>query len=624
MFSPGAIQRQRFQKVVLIFLFLFLSVALIITWNTPATGYEISIYRSTPLILWVSLIASVVAGITLVIVSIAKNELDQSTLWKIGFLLVFLSYTICLALFIIRGYYMWCMNGDPGSQIGWINETLSTGHTADGVIYPIIHIYLSEIVFLTDLNLVILHRIIPVIFAILFIVYNYVFAKTVFSNTAAALLVGLISCCIFSTDFCLNLIPNGLSSLLLPFALFVIFKYQYQRRWAWTVPLFILVILYPVFHPVPTMFIGLVLLTLWIPHIVSEIMRCIHERKITIPDFKGYRFKLILPFLAMFIWFIFWIASFRIWDHTLRSMYKTIFSESTSSEAVNILNTVSYAQGYGYSVIEVVVKQYGVVIVLFALSIPTVLLLLKNLYYDRHEKPILSLLGPFGVLSIVIPVLFLFDLPFNAFRFLHALMILMSILSAYTLYITLACVRGTTPLLRKTTFTSICTIVIISGLFIGGMLSLYPSPYLPGASYHNTHSDVAGMKYVFEHRDVTTMLSGISIAPGRFAAAFLAPEERVIQRLPTYLGDRDRVPWHFGYDTNSSLSLAYGEETDLVITLKDKLLYIDVFPGMAPDRFTNQDFERFKIDPGVGLIYSNGEFDFFKITTMLGGIFPLK
>jgi hypothetical protein len=93
MFSPSAIHRQRFQKVTLIFLFFLLSVALIITWNTPATGYESSIYRSTPLILWVSLIASVIVGITLVVVSIAKNELEQNSLWKIGFLLVFLSYT---------------------------------------------------------------------------------------------------------------------------------------------------------------------------------------------------------------------------------------------------------------------------------------------------------------------------------------------------------------------------------------------------------------------------------------------------------------------------------------------------------------------------------------------------
>jgi hypothetical protein len=616
MFSSGAIPRQRFQKVVLIFLFFLLSVALLITWNTPATGYESSIYWSTPLILWVSLIASVIAGIVLVVVSIAKNELDQNPLCKIGLLLVFLCYTICLALFIIRGYHMWCMTGDPASHIGWIKETINAGHTPGGVIYPIIHIYLSEIVFFTGLDLSVLHKLVPVIFSVLFILYMYAFAKTVFSNTAAALLVGIVSCSIFSTDFYLNLIPNGLSSLLLPLVLFVIFKYLYQRRLAWAVPLSILMILYPVFHPVPTMVIGLVFLTLWIPHTIPGVMRYVREREITLPDLKNYKLKPILPLLVMLTWFIFWISSFRIWDNTLRSIFQTIFSEGTPSEAMDLLDKVSYAQGYGYSVIEIGIRQYGVVMLLFALSVLAVLLILRNLYHGRYDKYPLALLGPFGVLSIVMPILFLFDLPFNAFRFLHALKLLMSVLSAYALYTILTYIRGTS-LPRRTTFAMVIVVVVISGLFMGGMLNLYPSPYNLGMSYHNTHSEAAGMEHVYDYRDVTTPLSGISVAPGRFADALLAPEERAIQRLPMYLEAEDKVPWHFGYDMDSSISSIYSRETDLVIVPKDKVIYVDLFPDMAQHRFTNQDFERLKIDPGVDFIYSNGEFDFFKITAML-------
>ena len=616
MFSPNAIQRQRFQKAVLNFLFLLLSVALIITWNTPATGYEASIYRSTPLILWVSLIASVIVGIALVVVAIAKDELDRSSFWKIGFLLVFLSYTVCLALFIIRSYYMWCMTGDPASHIGWIKETINTGHIAGGVIYPVIHIYVSEIVFFTGLDLSVLHKLVPVIFSVLFILYMYAFAKTVFSNTAAALLVGIVSCSIFSTDFYLNLIPNGLSSLLLPLVLFVIFKYLYQRRLAWAVPLSILMILYPVFHPVPTMVIGLVFLTLWIPHTIPGVMRYVREREITLSDLKNYKLKPILPLLVMLTWFIFWISLFRIWDNTLRSIFQTIFSEGTPSEAMDLLDKVSYAQGYGYSVIEIGIRQYGVVMLLFALSVLAVLLILRNLYHGRYDKYTLALLGPFGVLSIVMPILFLFDLPFNAFRFLHALKLLMSVLSAYALYTILTYIRGTS-LPRRTTFAMVIVVVVISGLFMGGMLNLYPSPYNLGMSYHNTHSEAAGMEYVYGHRDVTTPLSGITVAPGRFADALLTPEERSIQRLSRYLDDEDKAPWRFGYDMDSSISSIYSRETDLVIVPKDKVIYVDLFPDMAQHRFTSQDFERLKIDPGVDFIYSNGEFDFFKITAML-------
>jgi hypothetical protein len=177
-------------------------------------------------------------------------------------------------------------------------------------------------------------------------------------------------------------------------------------------------------------------------------------------------------------------------------------------------------------------------------------------------------------------------------------------------------IRGTS-LPRRTAITMTIVVMVISGLFMGGMLNLYPSPYNLGTSYHSTHAEVAGMEHVYDHRDVTTPLSGISVAPGRFAEALLAPEERTIQRLPRYLDDEDKAPWHFGYDMDSSISANYSRDTDLVIIPRDKVIYVDIFPDMAKHRFTNQDFERLKIDPGVDSIYSNGEFDFFKITAML-------
>ena len=192
----------------------------------------------------------------------------------------------------------------------------------------------------------------------------------------------------------------------------------------------------------------------------------------------------------------------------------------------------------------------------------------------------------------------------------------MMILSAYAIYRILISKRDT-PIQAGAIFAAIFAIVAISGLFLVGFLDLYPSPYNLGTSYHTTHSEVVGMEHVYDHRDVTVPLSGISVAPGRFADALLAPEERAIQRLPMYPDDEDKVPWHFGYDMTPSISSLYSRETDLVIIPKDKVIYVDIFPDMAQHRFTNQDFERLKIDPGVDSIYSNGEFDFFKITAML-------
>ena len=151
--------QERLWKGSLAFLFLLLSFALLITWNTAATGYESSIYRSTPLILWAGIVASVIAGTSIVVITITKKELKKHQLWKVGLLLICLSYTICLCLFIIRGYFMWCMSGDPASHIGWINEILFCGNIPSSLFYPITHIFLSEFYLISGLDLIFLHKI---------------------------------------------------------------------------------------------------------------------------------------------------------------------------------------------------------------------------------------------------------------------------------------------------------------------------------------------------------------------------------------------------------------------------------------------------------------------------------
>ena len=74
------------------------------------------------------MISSVIVGISIVILSLSSSGLGRSNLWKYGFLLILLCYAIGLGLFIIRGYYMWGIIGDPASHIGWTNDILQNGN----------------------------------------------------------------------------------------------------------------------------------------------------------------------------------------------------------------------------------------------------------------------------------------------------------------------------------------------------------------------------------------------------------------------------------------------------------------------------------------------------------------
>lgn len=616
MFSPRAIQRQRFQKVVLIFLFLLLSVALIITWNTPATGYESSIYRSTPLILWVSLIASVIAGIALVVVSIAKNELDQNPLWKIGFLLVFLCYTICLALFIIRGYYMWCMTGDPASHIGRIKETINAGHVPTSIIYPITHIYLSEFVFFTGLDLIVLHKIVPITFGLLCVLFMYVLAKALFSNHGGAVLAGVISCCL-TFGWYLNLVPNGLSNMVIPFALFLIVRFLQKRAWTWAILLSAIIILYPVFHVLTAVVLGLVLLTLWIPGKLVEVLQNLREKKVHILKYNSEDFRMVFPFLLLLSWFIFWISSFHVFGYTIKDIYNTVALEEKETQGAAFLDQISYAHNYGYGVIEQALKVYGVQAILILLSLLALLFLWREFTVRGHNKPLFSFYGPFFAILFMMGTLFIFNLPFGPFRFMIYISMLGTLFSAYFLSYFLVDRRSkSNSLLQRTGFKVSCVTAVITLLFLASMLTLYPSPYNLGMSHHTTQSEVMGMTFFYDHRDVGIPVTGITVAPGRFSHAFLTPEEQSVQRLPMYLEDQI-VPWHFGYDEYRTLSALYANEIDMIITQRDRLQYVDLFPDMAKLRFTEQDFERLDYDPGICFLYSNGGFDLRKVTTVV-------
>ena len=612
MVGSGELLNQSFQKIILIIEFLFLTLALIITWNVPTTGFESSIYNSTPLVLWVALISSMIAGITIIVVNVSNSDIYRSNLWKYGFLLIFFCYTICLGLFMIRGYYMWCIDGDPASHIGWTNEILQNGHIPSDLFYPITHIYLSEINLVTSLNLVFLHKIVPFFFGLLFVGFVYIFVRVVSSSEIEPIIAGIITCT-FITGWFLNLTPNLLANLFLPFALFLMFKYLKSGHSGWKVSFFIMLILYPVFHPLPAIFLGLILLTLWIPQKLLDLWKHLIDKKRDIRSHERMNMKLARPFLFLLTWFIFWYSLFYIWGYSVYQMYSRITTEEGASKFSNLASQVSNAQGYGYNVLEIFLKTYGHLLLLFILSLFTFLLLWKTVSRDQKQENIFSLYGPWGLLNIFIPALFLFNLTFAPLRFLFYQAILGIVFVAFLVSSMLIWGRE-----NKRRFisqlTSIIVIVLMAGLLISGLLNLYPSPYNLTKNYETTQSEVSGAMFFFEYRNISVPVSGIDLHLGRFADLLLTPGEKSKQYLgAAQLKNKGMAPWHFGYNQNSSIAFSYDVKTNLILKQSDRALYTDYFPDMAKYRLFPQDFDRLKNDPGASFLYSNGGYDILTI-----------
>ena len=598
---------QGFQKSILIILFLFLTFALIITWNTPSTGFESSIYNSTPLVLWIALISSEIAGVSIVILSISNSDFGRSNLWKYGFLLIFLCYAVGVGLFIIRGYFMWCIFGDPASHLGWTTETLQAGHIPQSIFYPILHIFLSEISLVTTLNPVFFHMILPFFFSLLCVVFFYIFVRILSSDHIIPIIAVIISCT-FAFGWYSEFTPNALANLFFPLALFLIFKYLKSNDFSWGILLCIVLILYPVFHPLPSVVLGLFLLTLWIPLKVHDVWDVISEKNINLLKIKRMNVKVVIPFLILLVWFIFWYSFYSIWGYTITEVYSKIRAEGGPSQLMSLEEQINYAQAYGYNVVEIFLKQYSNLLLLSILSVCCFLLLWITVSREQKQENIFSLYGPWAILCIIVPVLFLFNLPFGPLRLLFYISMLGTLFAAYLISNLL--VRSRESKRRVISrLTSIVVVVVLVGLFLIGLLNLYPSPYNLTWNYQTTQSEVSGMIFFFEYHDNDIPVTGITAEVMRFADLLLPLEKKSVQNL-----EKIKEPlWHFGYNQFPSIASSYDKETNLIISQRDKVIYTDYFPDMAKFRFTQEDFKRLNNDPGASLLYSNGGFDFLTV-----------
>ena len=139
------IQTSKLIKILALMSIIFWVIALLVTWSSPATGYEASIYSATPRLFWVANVLNLIIGLGIIVHQITyKNNRRESKLWIIGFVLVFLTFAAVLSLWIIRGYAL-LGEGDPLTHLGVIRNIISTGHMESSNYYPITHIYLAQL-----------------------------------------------------------------------------------------------------------------------------------------------------------------------------------------------------------------------------------------------------------------------------------------------------------------------------------------------------------------------------------------------------------------------------------------------------------------------------------------------
>lgn len=580
-------------KFLIIILFILNFVSLMIVYNSPATGYEVSIYDSTPIIFWFSLFISLFVGfgINFSYLFSTNNRLNYVLFYSR--FLIFLNITQFLALPIIRSYYLWDVDGDVGTHIGYVNYILANGSVSKDLFYPIMHIITIQMHLITNINLVLLFGIIPLIFNILYFPFIYLLIKTTLYKKRE-ILFAMLASSILVCGVNLYFAPISLSYSYFPLWVYIIVKYFLHRNSVvWRVLTVMFVILNTLFHPVQAMVSIISILSLPLGN------QMLIENKKKMQGIPGNILENKLLILSIVL-LISWISSFSIFNISIESLVNTITGFETNKLTI-MAQDIYTAKTLGYNVTEQIIKVMGGYIAYILATIISFPFIINKFRKDRRFIPIRSYYAFMFVIGTYMLFLVFLNLDFGPLRFIQHVGIISIVYIGYMLnnIFEKAKKTDTQIIIRlKYFFVMIMFLLIMSNQ----VLLYYPSTYIKGPNYQTTKSEVQSLDWFFEHRNTSIEMAAF-LNYYRYADLLLTPEQKELQKVPRF---GRIIPLHFGYDNNISLPMYYKDDLYLVILEKDILKYSDIFPEIAKYRWTVDEFKKLDHEKSISKTYFNG------------------
>ncbi len=601
----------RIIKLISAVCFIAIAYSIVLMHDTPAKGYEPSIYASTPAIAWAIIFLSIAWGIIVVIHQVYSGDFKVNNNWMLGYSIVFLCYAIVLCLYFIRGYGPMNIQGDGGSHIGFIQQILNTGFVPATLIYPATHVYTAVFSMVSGIGILGLYVFIPAAFYVFYIPLFYFFAREVLPEKGQAIIASTASMAFlngvmpFASDH-IFFLPNMLANALLPALLLAFYKFLKTSRLSWGVLLFAMLVLYPVFHPLPTVIFMIIVLAMPLAYIGYRLLNGgfkISDRSLIVFN------AAILLFVA--VWFVQWISNY--WNDTVASfLYLVFYGGSNYMELLN--KDAANASLYGFGIVNIaieVLKIMGGALAFSVISIIGLPIILRHVRKDGKAYMVLSLYSPILLMGILIGIVYFSNVGFGPLRVVEYIGLFCTPIVGYLIYTLIIRARGPGQTLARLALTGAGVVLI--AVFINGILGVYPSAYTLSTSVQTTQQDLKGMGWLFNDGEYNMSITSLNLAPYRFADSLLTPDEgkkwRLIRLYPADYPELLKVPYHFGYDNYTSVQDYFKINFYLIITEMDRSIYTDIYPDMAKHRFEAGDFDKLGSDPALNKVYSNNEFD---------------
>jgi len=553
-------KKKKIQVLFLISLYLILISIFIAFRIPPAEGYEISVYSSYSYWVIIFFLPTVISIFTLALV------IKNNNLWIYPYTIIILNLIFIYSLPLFRNYYFYGGGTDAYVHFGYMLEILESNTLPSDLVYPLIHLFSSQVHMITAFSEKNIPIIVVILFGIIFLLSLPLISKVVSSNKFEFKFIILFGSVFW---FWWYWIPYGLSLHLIPIIIYTFYKSQEINRFLLLSTLLVLLIVF--FHPLTAIFLGFAFLIYTLIYKLS----ILHRMKILfeIKQGKKIRYSWVLASVSM-IGVLIWFSSF---EGRFENILIRIFLVTDEPPA----ETYGYliARGRPIDLIRTFIFKYGHWFTYLFLGLCFSLSFFFSKVKNKFDYVML-----FGVFSFITLLFLLIDIFGNINR---------PILFGITFTILLIS-RGLSNILnRKKKNTKIIVIILVLFIFVVSIINIYPSPLVRESDSGNiSRQHINTVGYLTEYKEDETDI---------YYSGHLQKISRMDIKNETLWPESPPDNLCFENISNEESKLSY-----LVIHERFRITYPEVWSGYEEQwRYHPEDFER--VEKEMNVIYHNGE-----------------
>jgi len=582
--------------------FLSIAVAVVVGYLTPATGYELSIYASTPLLFWAGTVGALVLSVLLVF-----SKLDGPSR-SLGAVLGGLSMFTIMSTPIIRGY-QYMGPTDSLSHLGTTRDINQGTYDLMASRYPAVHTLGSMLADVTGSTLEHSLLIVVVVFILCFFVFIPLVIRALTNDSRLAyigLFSGLLLLPLNHISPSTYIHPTSQALMFAPVILFAFLLVYTGRSRSYSV----------LFMFVSTMFVMLHLqqaANLVVFFGTIAVLQVIHARRTGQRAPAGRRpvYSLVFVFGLLF-WL--WVQRVEAFWSAVAATIVVPFTDTTAAETTATRNVS--LEAVGGSLPEVFLKLFSVqlafsvfaailmgAVVLRVIEFPLLASLQQVFTTDSSTERTLLVYfsGGFVAIFSVFGIYLVGGISDQYFRHIGTIMVLVTVLG------TIAIGRAALYVGRRTSART--ARLGTAGLLIVVLLVSVPvafsSPYFYNPSDQVTEQQMQGYETTFEHQASDVLFTEVRSSTSRYGNAI---QGRSIPEDAYYVEDDEvGVPDHFA---NQSLRTEYDERIYLPVTEADRTRDPILWQGF---RFSHDDFRYLDAEPGINNVQSNGGYDLYLV-----------